>query len=97
VADINPRADLALIQYVPAPPPFSGDPRDERIRFLVEQLDKLKNVIAELADAAPQVANTAPLKPRYGMIRFVRTPWDPLSDGSLPKPVFYDGTAWTAL
>lgn len=92
-----PRADLVRIEYAPAPPPFSGDPKDERIRYLVEELDRIKNVIRELADACPQCADAEPARPRKGLVRLPVAPWDPLSNGSLPIYVVYDGTAWTAL
>ena len=93
---LNARVDMVPLKYAPSPPPFTGNPDDETVRFLIEELDLIKAILAEVVQGLPQVADTAPESPRRGMIRFCIAPWDPLGT-TAQTYVKYDGTAWVAL
>ena len=64
--------------------------------YLQEELRELEASIRSLADASIQVANTAPDRPRKGMVRYAVSPWNPLSN-SYSGLVVYSGTAWVAV
>ena len=61
--------------------------------FIQEELRELETSIRSIADASPQVSETAPSNPRKGMVRYAVSPWDPLSNG-YQGLVVYNGTAW---
>ena len=97
---INARTDLIPLPYTQGdiPSAATGAASDEKatIRFLVDELDKLKRTVADLIEASPQVADDAPPSPRKGTIRYAVAPWDPLGT-AFSGYVVYTGSAWAAL
>lgn len=63
--------------------------------YLAEEFRKIETSIATLITAVPQVAFKEPDRPTRGMIRYAKSPWDPLGTGD--GWVFWDGAAWAAL
>ena len=94
---LNARADMVPPEYAPSPPPFTGNPDDETVRYLVEELDTLKATLAEVIQGLPQVTNKAPTNPRRGMIRFCVSPWDPLGTSFEGYVVYGNAGTWVAL
>lgn len=99
--DIN---DLVIIPYRRASQPLlsHGKTPEEAERahrnlhtYLAEEFRKLEASIATLTSAAPQVAFKEPDLKQLGMIRYAKSPWDPLGTGD--TWVYWDGSAWAAL
>lgn len=99
--DIN---DLVVVPYRRASQPLLShgkSPEDiERAHknlhtYLADEFRKLDQTIATLVNAAPQVAFKEPGDKAVGMIRYAKSPWDPLGTGD--AWVYWDGSAWTAL
>lgn len=99
--DIN---DLVVVPYRRASQPLlshGGTPEEaERAHrnlhtFLAEEFRKLETTIATLQNAAPQVAFKEPDGKLLGMIRYAKSPWDPLGTGD--GWVYWDGSVWAAL
>lgn len=63
--------------------------------FIAEELRKIEQSLQSLVEASPQVAFKEPSNPSLGMIRYAKSPWNPLGTGN--GWVFYNGSAWTAL
>lgn len=63
--------------------------------YLESEFRKVQDSIQSLVDASPQVAFKAPERPRLGMIRYAKSPWDPLGTGD--GWTWWDGSAWQAL
>lgn len=63
--------------------------------YLAEEFRKIEASIQSLAAAAPQVAFKEPSPPSLGMIRYAKSPWNPLGTGE--GWVYWDGSAWAAL
>lgn len=61
--------------------------------FLTEELRQIESTIQSIADATPQATDTAPQRPRRGMVRYAIAPWDPISSG-YSGLVVYNGSAW---
>lgn len=97
--------DLKVKGYRRSPQPFtiaspvspaSPDRKIEDLRrYLEEELRRLEQSIETIIIAAPQVAINEPDKPLLGMVRYAKSPWDPLGTGD--AWVYWDGSAWTAL
>lgn len=64
--------------------------------FIMEELRRIEQTLKDLADFAPQEADTAPARPRVGMQRLSVDPWRPLG-GTVDRWVYWSGTAWVAL
>lgn len=63
--------------------------------YLESEFRKVQDSIQSLIHAAPQVAFKEPDNPLLGMIRYAKSPWDPLGTGD--GWVYWDGSAWAAL
>lgn len=96
--------DLTVIRYRRAsqPLPTSGTlvsqvpPEFKKLQtYLDAEFSKVENSINTLADATPQVALREPPVKKTGMIRYAKSPWDPLGSGD--GWVWWDGSAWAAL
>lgn len=96
--------DLSVTRYRRAsqPLPTSGTliasvpPELKKLQtYLDSEFRKLEDSINTLADAVPQVALREPTVKKIGMIRYAKSPWDPLGSGD--GWVFWDGSAWAAL
>lgn len=99
--DIN---DLVVVPYRRASQPLLShgkSPQEvERAHknlhvYLGEEFRKLEQTLATLVNATPQVAFKEPSQKMLGMIRYAKSPWDPLGSGD--GWVYWDGSAWTAL
>lgn len=84
--------DATVVGYNRMDPPFKSV---NLVNYLVSELDKLRLTISQLVDLAVQVADAEPTKPKVGMIRWAKAPWDPLGTGD--GFVKWNGSAWTAL
>lgn len=84
--------DAKVTGYNRSDPPFK---QENLVNYLVIELDKLRLTISQLVDLAIQVADVEPVKPKTGMIRWAKSPWDPLGTGD--GLVKWNGTAWTAV
>lgn len=97
--------DLKVQGYSRAPQPFplaasvspqSPDQRIDALRhYLEEELRRIEKSIDSLVYAAPQVAVREPDKKPKGIIRYAKSPWNPLGTGD--GWVYWNGSAWTAL
>ena len=99
--DIN---DLVVVPYRRASQPVLShgkSPEDvERAHknlhtYLAEEFRKIEGSIVTLVTATPQVAFKEPDTKMLGMIRYAKSPWNPLGTGD--AWVYWDGSAWTAL
>lgn len=63
--------------------------------YLADEFRKIEASLATLALATPQVAFKEPDTRMRGMIRYAKSPWDPLGTGD--GWVYWTGTAWAAL
>lgn len=99
--DIN---DLVIVPYRRASQPILSNAKSpeelERAyrnlhTYLSDEFRKLEATIATLSNAAPQVAFKEPDVRSLGMIRYAKSPWDPLGSGD--AWVYWDGTSWAAL
>lgn len=84
--------DAKITGYNRADPPFKSE---NLVNYLVSELDKLRLTVSQLVDLCPQVADAAPVRPKTGMIRWAKAPWDPLGTGD--GLVKWNGSAWTAV
>ncbi len=87
---LNSRDYLVLVPYRPTSPP--EDPRSLK-QYFHNELEKLSATVAQIAEAAPQAADTAPRNPRRGTIRLNVLPWNPTGDGA-EGLVWWNGTSW---
>lgn len=81
--------------YTPGTVP--SDPASMGV-YLTLEFRKIALSISKLADMVPQVANTAPVRPQQGWIRYAKAPWNPLgvTTGNSGWVSFMDGS-WVAL
>lgn len=70
--------------------------KEQYILFLESELRRLENTVRQLTEAAIQVAIAEPNTPKRGMVRYAKTPWDPLGT-AFEGLVVYDGTSWAAV
>lgn len=63
--------------------------------YLAEELRRIEQAIQSLTAATPQVAFKEPSEPTLGMIRYAKSPWNPLGTGN--AWVYWNGSAWAAL
>jgi hypothetical protein len=63
--------------------------------YLEEELRRIEETLQDILKAVPQVAYTPPQDPVEGMIRYAKTPWNPLNIGD--AWVTYKNGAWVAL
>lgn len=97
--------DLKVQGYSRAPQPFplaapaspqTPDQRIDALRLYVEEeLRRLERSVNSLVYAAPQVAISEPDKKSKGLIRYAKSPWNPLGTGN--GWVYWNGSAWVAL
>lgn len=96
--------DLKVTTYRRASQPLATDgtlnkqvtPEFKKLQtYLDIEFKKIEDSINTIADAAPQVAFKEPAVTKLGMIRYAKSPWDPLGTGD--GWVYWDGSAWTAL
>lgn len=96
--------DLQVSMYRRASQPLATDgslnqqvsPEFKKLQtYLDAEFKKIEDSINTIADAAPQVAFKEPAVKKLGMIRYARSPWNPLGTGN--GWVFWNGSAWTAL
>lgn len=97
--------DLKVEGYRRSPQPFpivspvasaSPDRKIEELRkYVEEELRRLEKSIETIVYATPQVAIKEPDKKQTGLIRYAKSPWDPLGTGD--GWVYWDGSAWAAL
>lgn len=89
---LSPRTNVVLDRYNRQDAPLDGELRTT-MRYLVDELGRLENVVNDLADSAPQAADRAPPLPRNGLVRLAKT-WNPGEGAN--KLYLYDAT-WKAL
>lgn len=65
-------------------------------RYIQDELQRIEQSLASVANAAIQVTDTAPDNPIKGMVRYAVSPWNPLGNGTTGL-VVYNGTAWVAV
>ena len=80
--------------YRPGPPPLL--PGGEQ-KYLLDELQTLRERFDEVLDMLPISTTTAPVRPREGMIRKSMNPWRPVVGQVTDKWVIYNGTAWEYL
>ena len=88
----NLRNDGVVTPYVRGNP--TSSPQDMPL-FIMTELRRLEQTVAQLTSLTPQVSTRAPISPLTGMIRFNKAPWNPLGTGD--GWVRYNGTAWIVL
>lgn len=86
------KKDVVVTPYVRGNPP--SDPTDLPT-FLTTELRRLELTLSQVTNLVPQVATAAPKSPLTTMIRYAKSPWNPLGTGD--GWVKFDGTSWTAL
>ena len=90
---VSDKTDLIVSKYVRRQYPQL----EEGVRrYIQNELQRIEQSIATLADAAIQVTDTPPDNPVKGMVRYNISPWDPLGDSSTGL-VVYNGTSWVAV
>ena len=90
---VSDKTDLLVSKYVRRQYPQL----EEGVRrYIQNELQRIEQSIATVADAAIQVADTPPDNPVKGMVRYNISPWDPLGDSSTGL-VVYNGTSWVAV
>jgi len=97
--------DLKVTRYIRAPQPFVltspvGDQSPEQkfqafTKYIEEEFRRVEQSITSLAIASPQVAIKEPTDPSTGLIRYAKSPWNPLGTGN--AWVYWDGSNWVAL
>jgi hypothetical protein len=91
---INENTDLVLREYKSSPIPSSTE---ALLSHLQEEFRRLEDNLRSISEAVIQVVDTAPVSPRKGSVKYVKSPWDPLDDGTENILVVYNGTAWVAV
>lgn len=90
---VSDKTDLLVSKYVRRQYPQL----EEGVRrYIQNELQRIEQSIATVADAAIQVTDTPPDNPVKGMVRYNISPWDPLGDSSTGL-VVYNGTSWVAV
>ena len=90
---VSDKTDLLVSKYVRRQYPQL----EEGVRrYIQNELQRIEQSIATLADAAIQVTDTPPDNPVKGMVRYNISPWDPLGDSSTGL-VVYNGTSWVTV
>lgn len=88
------KLDQVLTPYSKAPLP--SDQTMEGLRqYLDREFSKIELILSQLSTMAIISATAAPRTPMRGMVRYARTPWNPLGTGD--GWVRYNGTTWIAL
>lgn len=97
--------DLKVESYRRSPQPFplaspvkplDPDQKIEEFRkYIEEELRRIEKSLETLTIAAPQVAIKEPSDKLLGMVRYAKSPWNPLGTGN--GWVYWNGSAWTAL
>lgn len=64
--------------------------------YLTDELDDIERSIGSLTRFVPQVTDVEPSELYRGLIRYCKSPWDPIGSG-YEGLVTYDGTSWTRL
>lgn len=64
--------------------------------YLTDELDDIERSIGSLTRFVPQVADVEPSELYKGLIRYCKSPWDPIGTG-YEGLVTYDGSTWTRL
>ena len=97
--DLKVEGYRRLPQPFPISSPVSPSSPDQKIealrKYIEEEFRRLEKSLETLVYAAPQVAVKEPDKKQKGLIRYAKSPWDPLGTGD--AWVYWDGSAWTAL
>lgn len=88
------RASQPLLSHGAAPEDVERAHKNLHV-YLATEFRKLEQTLATLVNSAPQVAFKEPSELMTGMIRYAKSPWDPLGTGD--GWVYWDGSAWTAL
>lgn len=65
-------------------------------RYITDELQRVEQSTASLANASIQVAENPPENPVKGQVRYAVSPWDPLGNG-FSGLVVYTGNAWAAV
>lgn len=82
--------DAVIAPYQAGLPPY-----EPSIFFIMEELRKIERTLRHISNICPQVAISEPETKLTGMIRWNKSPWDPLGTGD--GLVKWNGTAWTAV
>tara|TARA_Y100000289_G_scaffold66058_1_gene81288 strand:+ start:195 stop:473 length:279 start_codon:yes stop_codon:yes gene_type:complete len=90
---ISSKTDLVVEKYSRQPYPVL---EEGQRKYIQDELQRIEQSVARLADAAIQVADAAPDNPVKGMVRYAVTGWDPLGN-SFQGLVVYNGNAWVAV
>jgi hypothetical protein len=90
---VNPRTELTVSPWSPATSPATDDP--SAITYLMHEFQRLRSTISDLAVAANQATDAAPLSPRNGMIRYAEGAWGTALGGN--GLYVYKAGAWTKL
>lgn len=83
------RQDAVPVSFVRGTPP--QDPK-KLVLYLMSEIERLETSMATLVQICPQVADTPPVPSLNGMIRWAKSPWNPLGTGD--ALVKYTGGAW---
>jgi hypothetical protein len=75
--------------------PSSELNNDDNTGQINDELKNIEDVIRLLAENSMQSADTPPVNPKRGQIRYAVSPWNPVGSGN--GPVFYNGSAWVTL
>ena len=96
--------DLKVTTYRRASQPLATDgtlnskvaPEIKKLQtYLDTEFSKVETALNTLTDAAPQVAFKEPAVKKLGLIRYAKSPWNPLGTGD--GWVYWNGSAWAAL
>ena len=97
--------DLTVTNYRRAPQPYSLTTVNTDVSnlkrlqdlkmYLEEEFRRIEGSISSLTYAAPQVAIDEPDQKSKGLIRYAKSPWNPLGTGD--GWVYWNGSAWAAL
>lgn len=84
--------DLKVTTYRRASQPIL---KDGLASYMETEFRKIEDSISSLNIAAPQVAFKEPDQKLLSMIRYAKSPWNPLGTGD--GWVYWNGAAWAAL
>lgn len=84
--------DQTIGKYTRGRAPFN---KDDTHLYVVQETQRVEQTISQLANAAIQVTDVSPVKPRKGMVRYAVSPWNPLGTGD--GLCYWTGSAWSSL
>ena len=90
---VNDKTEVTVTDYIRSQRPVVAD---DITKYIFNELQRIQTSVGSLTNAAIQVSDRAPDNPQKGMVRYNKSPWDPLGDSS-EGLIVYSGTAWVAV